>query len=87
LGTGCWENIRVKRDEVVGGLRKMDNEELNKLYSLSNKIRMIKSRGMRWAGHVARMGRRGMQVGFLWGILKESDHLEDLDINGRIILE
>jgi hypothetical protein len=33
------------------------------------------------------LGRRGMQVGFLWGILKESDHSEDLDIDGRIILE
>jgi hypothetical protein len=45
-----------KRDEVTGGLRKLHKEELHNLYSLPNRIRMIKSRRMRWAeGHVARM--------------------------------
>jgi hypothetical protein len=39
------------------------NEELHNLYSSPNIIRMIKSRRMRWAGHVARMGRRGMYIG------------------------
>jgi hypothetical protein len=39
-----------KRDEVTGGWRKLHNEELNKLYSSPNIIRMIKSRKMRWAG-------------------------------------
>jgi hypothetical protein len=42
-----------KRDEVTGGWRKLHNEELHKLYSSSSIIRMIKSRRMRWAGHVA----------------------------------
>jgi hypothetical protein len=37
-------------------LRKLHNEELHNLYSSPNIIRMIKSRRMRWAGHVARMG-------------------------------
>jgi hypothetical protein len=44
-----------KRDEVIGGLRKLHNEELHNLYC-SSIIRMIKSKRMRWAGHVARMG-------------------------------
>ena len=45
-----------KRDEVTGGWRKLHNEELNELYSLPNIVRVVKSRRMRWAGHVARMG-------------------------------
>jgi len=47
-----------KRDEVTGELRKLHNEELNDLYSLPNTciVRVVKSRQMRWAGHVARMG-------------------------------
>jgi hypothetical protein len=42
-----------KRDEVTGGWRKLQNEELYNLYSSSRIIRMMKSRRMRWAGHVA----------------------------------
>jgi hypothetical protein len=45
-----------KRDEVTGEWRKLHNEELNGLYSLPNIVRVVKSRRMRWAGHVARMG-------------------------------
>jgi hypothetical protein len=45
-----------KRDEVTGWWRKLHNEGLHTLYCSSYIIRMIKSRGMRWAGHVARMG-------------------------------
>jgi hypothetical protein len=44
-----------KRDEVTGGWRKLHNEELHNLYSSSSIIRMIKSRRMRWSGHVGRM--------------------------------
>jgi hypothetical protein len=44
-----------KRDEVTGGLRKLHKAELHNLYSSPNIIRMIKSRTMRWVGHVARM--------------------------------
>jgi hypothetical protein len=42
-----------KRDEVTGGWRKLHNEELHNLYSSPSIIRMMKSRRMRWAGHVA----------------------------------
>jgi len=45
-----------KRDEVTGEWRKLHNEELSDLYSLPNIVRAVKSRRMRWAGHVARMG-------------------------------
>ena len=44
-----------KRDEVTGEWRKLHKEELNELYSLPNIVRVVKSRRMRWAGHVARM--------------------------------
>jgi hypothetical protein len=46
-----------KRDDVTGDWRKLHNEELQNLYSSPNIIRMITSRRMRWAGHVARMGK------------------------------
>jgi hypothetical protein len=45
-----------KREEVTGDWRRLHNEELHNLYTSSNVIRVIKSRRMRWAGHVARMG-------------------------------
>jgi hypothetical protein len=47
-----------KRDEVTGGWRKLYNEELRNLYSSPSIIRIINSRRMRWAGHVARMGQK-----------------------------
>ena len=45
-----------KRDEVTGEWRKLHNEELRDIYSLPSIVRVVKSRRMRWAGHVARMG-------------------------------
>jgi hypothetical protein len=53
-----------KRDEVTGEWRKLHNEELHELYSSSSIIRIIKSRRMRLAGHVARMGRRGTLIDY-----------------------
>jgi hypothetical protein len=53
-----------KRGEVVGGGRKLHNEELHHLYSSPGIIRMIKLKKMRRMGHVARMGRRGTQRGY-----------------------
>jgi len=53
--------FRPKKDELTREWRKLHNEELNDMYSSSNIIRVIKSRRMRWAGHVTRMGeRRGL---------------------------
>ena len=58
----------TKRDEVTGEWRKLHNEELNDLYCSHNIVRVIKSRRMRWTGHVARMGeRRGVYRVFLGG--------------------
>jgi hypothetical protein len=50
--------IGPKRDEVTGGWRKLHNEELHNLYSSPSIIRIIKSKRMRWAEHVARMGEK-----------------------------
>jgi hypothetical protein len=51
-----------RNDEVTGDWKKLHNEELHNFYYSPNIIRMIKSRRMRWAGHVARMGRQGMRI-------------------------
>jgi hypothetical protein len=47
-----------KRDEVIGGWRKLRKEELRNLYYSSSIIRIIKSRKIKWAGHVSRMGEK-----------------------------
>ena len=55
-----------ERDEVKVELRKLHNEELNDMYCSPNIFRMMKSRRMRWAGHVARMGeKKGLQSNLL----------------------
>jgi hypothetical protein len=54
LGRIFW----LKRDEVTGGWRKLYNKELHNLYSSPSIIRMIKSRRVRWDGHVARMSEK-----------------------------
>jgi hypothetical protein len=56
---------------MIGGWRKQNNEELHYLYSSPCIIRMINSRRTRWTGHIARMGRRGMHIGFWWERKKE----------------
>jgi hypothetical protein len=63
-----------KGDQVTGGWRKLHNEELPDLYSSSSIIRIIKSRRMGWAGHVARMGKREMRIGYWWESQRERDH-------------
>jgi hypothetical protein len=62
-----------KMDEVTGEWRKLLNEELRDLYSSPSIIRIIKSSRMRWASHVARMGRTGMLVDYWWESQKERD--------------
>jgi hypothetical protein len=56
-----------KRDEVTGEWRRLRNEELNNLYSSPNIVRVIKSKIMRWAWHVACMGERRGAYGILAG--------------------
>src|SRR5215469_14541607 len=74
-----------KRDEVTGEWRKLHNE-LRDLYSLPNIVRVVKSRRMRWAGHVARMGEgRGVHR-VLVGKPEGKSHRGDPDVDGRIIL-
>ena len=75
-----------KRDEVTGEWRKLYNEELMDLYSLPNIVRVVKSRRMRWAGHVARMveGRDVHRV--LVGKPEGKRPLGDPDADGRTIL-
>ena len=76
----------LKRDEVTGEWRKLHNEELRDLYSLPNIVRVVKSRRMRWAGHVARMEGREVCTGFWWRSLRERDNWGDPDVDRRIIL-
>ena len=75
-----------KKHEVTREWRRLRNEKTNDVYSSPNIFQVIKSRRMRWAGHVARMGERRAVYRFWWGNLKETDHLGDPGVNGRIIL-
>jgi len=59
-----------RTDEVTGEWRRLHNEELNDLFSSPNIVRVIKSRRMRWAGHVARMGEERGVYGVLVGKLE-----------------
>jgi hypothetical protein len=61
------------RDEVTGEWRKLHNGELRDLYSSPSIIRIIKSRRMRWAGHVARMGEKRTAYRLLWESQRERD--------------
>jgi hypothetical protein len=74
-----------KRQED-GSWRKFRNDELHNLYSSSNIVRVIKSRSMRWTGHVACMGRVEVCTWFWLGGPTVRDHWEDLGVGGRIIL-
>ena len=88
-----YENTVLRRmfgprsDEVTGEWKRLHNEELNDLYSSPNTLRTIKSRRMRWAGHVACIGEeRGGRIGFWWGNRRKRGHWGDLGVDGWIIL-
>jgi len=67
-----------RRGEVTEEWRRLHNEELNDLYCSPNIVRVIKSRRMRWAGHVC--------IGPCWGNRRGRDHWGDLGLDGWIIL-
>jgi hypothetical protein len=71
LRTGCWGLFGPKRDEVTSEWRKLYNKELRDLYSSPSIIRIIKSRRIRLAGHVARMRRRGTLIDYWWESQRE----------------
>jgi hypothetical protein len=74
-----------KREED-GSWRKLHNELHHSLYSSPDIFSVIKSRRMRWAGHVARMRWGVVFTGFWLGGQKVRDHWEDLGVGGRITL-
>jgi hypothetical protein len=71
-----------KRDEVTGDWRKLHNGELHNLYSTPGIIRQIKSREIRWAGHVARM--EETCTWFWWESPKGKGHLKDQGVDGTM---
>jgi hypothetical protein len=75
-----------KRDEVTREWRKLHNEDLNCLYSLPKIVRVIKSRRMRWTGHVARMGEGRGVYRVLVGKPEGKRPWGDRGVDGRIIL-
>jgi hypothetical protein len=82
LRIGC---CGPKRNEATRDWRRLHNEKLYALYASQN-IRVIKSRRMRWVGHVERRGTEEVLTGFWWGYLRERDYSEDLGLDGWIIL-
>jgi len=75
-----------RRDEVTGEWRRFHNEEINDVYSSPKIMRVIKSRRMRWAGNVARMGEDKGCIGSWWGNRREGNHWGDLGVDGWVIL-
>jgi len=75
-----------KRDEVTGEWRKLHNEKLSDPYSSPNIVRVIKSRRMRWAGHLARIGKRKGAHRVLVGMTEGKRPLGRLRTDGSIIL-
>jgi hypothetical protein len=71
-------------DEVTGEWRKLHSGELHHLYSSPDIIRQMKSRRMRWAGHVAHVGEGRNCRRFWWKSPKEKDHVKDQGVDGRM---
>jgi len=75
-----------RKEDVTGEWRRLHNEELNDLYFSPNIVRVVKSKRMRWAGHVARMGEEWGCIGSWWGNRREGDNWGDQGVDGWIIL-
>jgi hypothetical protein len=75
-----------KRDEGIGGSRKLHNEELHGLYFSPSIIRVIKAVRIRWAGHVTHMGEVRGAYNILVGRHERRRPLEDLGVHGRTTL-
>ena len=75
-----------RRDEVTEERRGLHHEELNDLYCSPKIVRVIKSRRMRWTGHVARMGEERVVYRVLVGKPEGRRHWGDLGVDGWIIL-
>jgi hypothetical protein len=80
----CPSPYKVDGKKMVEGLR---NEETRWPVLITKYYSGKLSRRMRWAGHVARMGRGEMHIGFRWGDLREGDHMGDPGVDGRVILK
>jgi hypothetical protein len=76
-----------KRKEVAGDRRRLHNEELHNLHASPDMIRVSKSRRTRWVGHVARTREMKKAYTILIENLNGRDHLEELTLDGWIILE
>jgi hypothetical protein len=74
------------RNGVAEGWRKLHNEELHGLHFSPSIIRIIKSRRMRWAGHVARIGEKKNVYRLLVGKPEGKNHWEEQDVGGWITL-
>jgi hypothetical protein len=79
--------IEPKMGEIIGGWRKLHNEEHNNSHPSPHIRRMVKSRRTRWEGYVSCMERRGMHTRFWWERQKEREYYKDLGIDGRTILK
>jgi hypothetical protein len=77
----------TKGVDLTAEKRKLYTNEFYDLSSSPNTIRVTISRKMRWAVYVGRMGKKKCTYRVWWKNLKERDHLEDLDVDGRIILK
>jgi len=76
-----------KRKEETGEWRKLHYEELNDLYSAPNIIRVIESRRMEMDGECSTYGGEDIFIEDLVGNLRERDHSEDPDLDGRMLLK
>jgi hypothetical protein len=76
-----------KREEVAGEWRRLHNVELHDLYASPDIIRVVTSRSMRWEGHVALIGDMRNAYNIFIGKPERREYSEDLDVDGKIILE